>query len=193
MRCTIYFDGACEPVNPGGLGTYGFVIYGENGKRVARGYGVACSGSSCTNNVAEYTALREALKRALELGCSQVVVKGDSQLVVKQIRGEWGVNSSRLLALRDEVEELLGKFDSWEIQWVPREENREADGLSQIAYELHAAEYGYGKGDQTQELLSQLKRSAEAEGLTLDEAASVLTALLRRYKISDLRALVEGD
>ncbi|MEL9989933.1 MAG: ribonuclease HI [Thermoproteus sp.] len=192
MRCVVYFDGACEPINPGGLGTYGYVIYDEGGKRLDRGYGVACHGDGCTNNVAEYTALREALRRAKELKCDEVVVRGDSQLVVKQIRGEWGVNSHRLLSLKDEVEALLSSFSKWEVEWVPREDNREADGLSRIAYELHAAEYGYGGDDGwIQTLMGEVRRAAEREGLELEEAARILVELLRKYRLSELEGLVD--
>ncbi|MEZ0248239.1 MAG: ribonuclease HI [Thermoproteus sp.] len=192
MRCIVYFDGACEPINPGGLGTYGYVIYDEGGRKLGRGYGVACHGDGCTNNVAEYAALREALRRAKELGCDEVVVRGDSQLVVKQIKGEWGVNSYRLLALRDEVEALLSAFSKWEVEWIPREDNREADGLSKIAYEQHAAEYGYGGDDGwMQTLMGEIRRAAEREGLGLEEAARILAELLRRYRLSELKELVD--
>lgn len=190
MRCVVYFDGACEPFNPGGLGTYGYAIYDEAGRRLARGYGVACHGDGCTNNVAEYTALREALKKALELGCAEVSIKGDSQLVVKQMRGEWGVNSLRLLNLKEEVEGLLGRFAKWEIEWIPREENREADGLSRIAYEQHAAEYGYGDDESwAQALLGELRRAAQRDGLDAAEAARILVELLRRYRLDELKEL----
>lgn len=174
------------------MGTYGYVIYDEGGKRLDRGYGVACHGDGCTNNVAEYTALREALRRAKELKCDEVVVRGDSQLVVKQIRGEWGVNSHRLLSLKDEVEALLSSFSKWEVEWVPREDNREADGLSRIAYELHAAEYGYGGDDGwIQTLMGEVRRAAEREGLELEEAARILVELLRKYRLSELEGLVD--
>jgi ribonuclease HI len=193
VKCLVYFDGACEPVNPGGLGTYGYVIYGEGGRRLARGYGVACHGEGCTNNVAEYTALREALRKAKELGCGEVEIRGDSQLVVRQMRGEWAVNSLRLMELKDEVEALLASFARWSIGWVPREENKEADGLSQIAYEAHAAQYGYGGGDGwIQTLIGEVRRAAEAEGLRPEEAAKILAELLRKYRLEELRELAEG-
>ncbi|MGC9170615.1 MAG: ribonuclease HI [Thermoproteus sp.] len=193
MRCAVYFDGACEPVNPGGLGTYGYVIYDESGRRLDRGYGVACHGDGCTNNVAEYVALREVLRRAKELGCDEVEIRGDSQLVVRQIRGEWAVNSLRLMELKDEVEALLAGFARWSVEWVPREANKEADGLSQIAYEVYATQYGYGGGDGwIQTLIGEVRRAAEAEGLRPEEAARILAALLRKYRLGELRELAEG-
>ena len=56
---TLYFDGLCRPRNPGGVATYGYVIY-KDGKKVKRGYGVVGSGTGMTNNVAEYSALKRA-------------------------------------------------------------------------------------------------------------------------------------
>ncbi|WP_243674943.1 hypothetical protein [Vulcanisaeta distributa] len=55
--------GACEPKNPGGVGTYGFLILDEKGNTIHEGYGIACEpGPGCTNNIAEYTGLVKALE-----------------------------------------------------------------------------------------------------------------------------------
>ena len=66
MVIEVYFDGLCEPVNPGGLATYGFVIY-IDGRKVCEGCGVICGfDRNATNNIAEYTALIKALKWLLK-------------------------------------------------------------------------------------------------------------------------------
>lgn len=139
MEVTLNFDGACEPVNPGGTGTYGFVIRGLPGLGAIPGGGVAGSGQGMTNNVAEYTALLRGLK-ALDavatLGPDDVLVlRGDSKLVVNQLTGSWRCNHAHLAGLRDECRELLkGLGCQWRAEWVPREENAEADALSVEAY-----------------------------------------------------------
>jgi ribonuclease HI len=56
---TIFFDGLCRPKNPGGVATFGYVIY-KDGEKVKRGCGVVGSGAGMTNNVAEYSALKRA-------------------------------------------------------------------------------------------------------------------------------------
>jgi ribonuclease HI len=91
----LYFDGLCEPQNPGGWVCYGWVL--QDGDRVvASGRGVARGpGPDSTNNVAEYAALiagLEALAR-LDLGAQGVEVRGDSQLVIHQVSGEWQCRS----------------------------------------------------------------------------------------------------
>jgi ribonuclease HI len=130
----ISFDGLCDP-NPGGIATYGFVIR-RDGKKLHEGWGLACPPrtAQCTNNVAEYTGLLKALEHLVskkETGA--VVVRGDSDLVVKQVRGEYKVKSPLLAPLHRRVEELSGAFDDLKIEWVPREQNSEADALTNRA------------------------------------------------------------
>jgi len=131
---TVYFDGLCEPVNPGGIATYGFVVY-RDGERLAAGRGVVGAGylgDDVTNNVAEYTALVKALEWLVERGLTgeRLRVRGDSQLVIRQLRGEYAVRAPRIAPLYRRVRELLARFPSCEFEWVPREGNREADALS---------------------------------------------------------------
>jgi ribonuclease HI len=130
-----FFDGACEPMNPGGVATYGFVIFGDGGARLASGCGVAAALRPCaTNNYAEYTGLIKLLESALRLGGRGIVVKGDSQLVVRQVNGEYAVRSGNILPLYREAVKLVEALGA-KVVWVPREENREADALSHTAYE----------------------------------------------------------
>ncbi|WP_243665646.1 ribonuclease HI [Vulcanisaeta sp. JCM 16159] len=108
-----YFDGACEPRNPGGVGTYGFVIYGNEGNVVHEDYGIACEPSpNCTNNVAEYTGLIRALEWLLGngFGGSRITVRGDSQLVIRQLMGVYSVRAEHLRPLHDRALELLKKL-----------------------------------------------------------------------------------
>lgn len=82
-----------------------------------------------TNNVAEYRALLLAIGLATELGASEVELVGDSQLIVRQVRGEYKVKDSGLKPLHAEALEALGRFESWEIRDVRRESNERADQL----------------------------------------------------------------
>ena len=137
-KLTIFFDGACEPKNPGGWATYGFVI--RDGESIVKsGHGVANpkGHALATNNVAEYSALGFALKYlADEKWIGTLEIFGDSKLVVEQVNDNWACNKDHLRNLRDRVWELLKTLgDKWTIKWVPREQNEEADALSRKAYE----------------------------------------------------------
>lgn len=82
-----------------------------------------------TNNVAEYRALIAGINRAAELGATELELIGDSELVVRQVRGEYKVKNPGIKPLHAEVIEALDRFESWSIEHVRREENAEADAL----------------------------------------------------------------
>ena len=141
----LYFDGLCEPKNPGGVATYGFVIKDEEGNVVCKGKGLVGAGmfgDDVTNNVAEYTALIKGLECFLEKGLKgPLVVRGDSQLVIRQLKGEYKVKSPRMKPLYEKVKELIKGLDVT-FEWVPREKNEEADSLSREAFREFLKEYG---------------------------------------------------
>jgi ribonuclease HI len=83
-----------------------------------------------TNNIAEYEALIFGLSAALSLGIRQLLVKGDSQLIIKQVRGECSCNEPRLVAYLLHVRKLEKDFTALELQHVPRADNSAADDLS---------------------------------------------------------------
>ena len=94
FECIAHFDGACEPVNPGGHGGWGYVIRAVEGAQLgaelACGSGYIPASRQTTNNVAEYTAALEAVRAWLRLARSTpLLVCGDSKLVIMQMRGEW--------------------------------------------------------------------------------------------------------
>jgi ribonuclease HI len=82
-----------------------------------------------TNNVAEYRALLLGIELARELGARQVELVGDSELIVKQVRGEYKVKDAALRELFIEVTHALREFESWTIEHVRREQNAAADAL----------------------------------------------------------------
>ena len=82
-----------------------------------------------TNNVAEYRALLLGLERARELGAAEVEVIGDSELIVRQVKGEYKVKDAGLKPLHQKARQALRDFDSWSIRHVRREHNDAADAL----------------------------------------------------------------
>lgn len=131
---TANIDGLAEPRNPG-TGTYGYVIY-EGKRKLAEGEGLA--GYEVTNNYAEYMALVEVLRKLKELRAEGgVVIRSDSQLLVGQMSKRWKVKGGGYLGKLKEARDLLKEFDSVAFEWIPREQNEEADLLSRIAYEKY--------------------------------------------------------
>lgn len=86
-----------------------------------------------TNNVAEYQAVIFALEKAWHLGAAKVRVYLDSELVVRQLRGEYRVREAHLQALHRQAMETLNHFSQYSIHNIPREENRRADQLANEA------------------------------------------------------------
>ncbi|MHC4119639.1 MAG: phosphoribosylglycinamide formyltransferase [Planctomycetota bacterium] len=82
-----------------------------------------------TNNVAEYTGLVKALEAASRIGAGQLVVFSDSELLVRQINGQYKVKSKLIRPFYEQAVSLLGRFDSWQVRHVRREDNVEADEL----------------------------------------------------------------
>ncbi|NHN47433.1 reverse transcriptase-like protein [Halostella sp. JP-L12] len=126
-RAHVYSDGASRG-NPGPA-AIGWVIVTSDGI-VAEGNDRI---GETTNNRAEYEGLIRALEAARDYGFDVVDVRIDSQLAVKQVRGEWDTNDPDLRERRVTVRELLESFDDWSLQHVPREVNERADRLANEA------------------------------------------------------------
>ena len=144
----VFFDGLCEPVNPGGVACYGFVVYRSspsNEVKVFEGFGLAAApGPDSTHNVAEYTGIIKALEWVLaNLEDREIEVLGDSQLVIRHLTGEYSVRSARIVPFYEKARSLLEKF-SWTAKWIPRKENSVADELSMKAYRGYCMK-AYGK------------------------------------------------
>ncbi len=89
-----------------------------------------------TNNVAEYKALILGLRLSMKYNAKKILFKSDSELMVKQIRGEYKVKNIQLKLLFTEAQSLFKNLPSWEIMHVPREENKEADLLANKGVEM---------------------------------------------------------
>jgi ribonuclease HI len=136
----VFCDGLCEP-NPGGLAAYGFVALGPTGSELRRGKGIVARGEGATANVAEYGAALRALRCLVGEGGRRTGAKleslellSDSQLLIRQLTGEYKVRSPLLFPLFEETRALMGRFGESRAVWVPREENKLADSLSVAAY-----------------------------------------------------------
>jgi len=122
-RAHVYFDGGSRG-NPGPA-AIGWVIVTSDGIVAEDGETIG----TATNNQAEYEALIAGLEAARDYGYDEVHVRGDSELIVKQVRGEYDTNNPELREKRVTVHELLAAFDEWTLEYVPRDVNERADGL----------------------------------------------------------------
>ncbi len=123
----VYTDGGSRG-NPGPAGI-GAVIT-RDGSQVAS---ISEFLGATTNNVAEYTALIRALEKSLECGIEKVEVRTDSELMVKQMNGEYRVKNEGLKPLFLKAQMLKNRFASFAIVHVRREYNKEADRLANMA------------------------------------------------------------
>ena len=124
MKLVVNVDGGARG-NPGPAAIAAVVqdaegnVLEEHGERIGR----------ATNNVAEYRALLLGIERAVALGADELDLVGDSELIVKQVKGEYKVKDATMRELHGKVKEALREVDSWSIRHVRREYNAEADRL----------------------------------------------------------------
>jgi ribonuclease HI len=124
----LYVDGACSG-NPGPCGSAA-ILKSPDGTTLlerARAFGPA------TNNVAEYQAVILGLELAAELMPRRLTIRSDSELMVRQLAGEYKIKAEHLRPLYNQALRLLKPFESVDIQHIPRELNTEADKLSKVA------------------------------------------------------------
>lgn len=129
MRLLIHTDGAARG-NPGPGGAGAVLRDAADGTILAE---IAQPLGRVTNNVAEWTAVRLALEEALRLGATHVDLRTDSELVARQISGIYRVKHADLQPLHAAVMALLRRFEGYTVGHVPRELNRDADRLSNVA------------------------------------------------------------
>jgi probable phosphoglycerate mutase len=124
VKARLWTDGGARG-NPGPA-AYGYVLEAENGTVLAahgEAIGVA------TNNVAEYRALLEGLRKAVEVGVEELEVVSDSELLVHQMRGEWKIKNEALRVLWDEAQAAADRIGKVRYTAVRREHNELADRL----------------------------------------------------------------
>jgi ribonuclease HI len=131
---TAYFDGGARG-NPGPAG-FGVHIVDDTGQvlaEIAQGIGVA------TNNVAEYRGLLAALQWAVDRGLTALHVRGDSLLLIQQMRGVYRVKNEGLLPLHRKARDLSARIGQVTFEHVRREQNKDADRLSNLGMDQNAA------------------------------------------------------
>lgn len=131
-RITCTFDGACEPYNPGGAMGLGWTVDGVGGHRFIP------EALENSNNIAEYLALEALLDELLVAdGSEEVLISGDSQLVISQLNGDYAVRSERLYPhysrIAGKLAGLRAKGMEVFVSWHPRERNEQADRESKLA------------------------------------------------------------
>lgn len=127
-KVTIYTDGGSRG-NPG-PGAAGFILTDSTGAKLqAKGLYLG----KTTNNVAEYTGLVKALESAVQLGAEQVQAYSDSELLVRQVNGRYKVKSEHLKPLFQQVMVLLEEFGKWQVEHIPRDKNKQADKVVNMA------------------------------------------------------------
>lgn len=124
---TLHFDGGSRG-NPGPAGC-GVVLSADEVDVVTLGKYVG----HATNNVAEYSGLIAGMEAALDLGCTHLLVIGDSELVIKQMKGQYKVRNAGLKPLWEEAQTLAGKFAAVKYDHARRENNKTADKLANLA------------------------------------------------------------
>jgi ribonuclease HI len=133
---TAFCDGGSRG-NPGPAG-YGVYIEGPDGEKLAE---LSEYLGKTTNNVAEYSGLLAAVDYALREGRPRLRVVSDSELMVKQIKGQYKVNSADLRPLYDEAKRRIARLETFRIEHVLRGKNQRADRLANLAMDR-----GTGKG-----------------------------------------------
>jgi len=159
VAATLHFDGACRG-NPGTAGT-GFVLRDGNGRVIERFSRLL--GYNLTNNVAEYKALIAGLRHALRNGITDIVAYGDSDLLCNQVNGQYQVRDERLRRYYNTVLQLLRRFQTGRVLYVPREQNQEADRLANRGIEEDPVE------DCTDEILRRCRTPQGAMNYVLEK------------------------
>jgi ribonuclease HI len=132
---TAYFDGGARS-NPGPAG-YGVHIVDEQGTVLAELHG---SLGIATNNVAEYHGLIAALQWAVENNVARLTVKGDSLLIIEQMRGNYKVKNEGLKPLHMQARMLVMQLGDVRFEHVPREQNTDADRLSNVGMDGNSSQ-----------------------------------------------------
>jgi ribonuclease HI len=129
----IHIDGGSRG-NPGEAG-FGVYVEAPDGTATEL-YGYI---GRATNNVAEYQALLHALRHALARGATRVRILSDSELVVRQVAGQYKVKHPDMIPLHQEARSLMRRFERITLDHVRREQNREADRLANRALDERAS------------------------------------------------------
>jgi phosphoribosylglycinamide formyltransferase 1 len=210
-KISIYTDGGSRG-NPGPAAA-GFLILDESNKRLAA---KAFFLGETTNNVAEYTGLLKAILEAKNIDSESIEIFSDSELMVKQLNGEYKVKSNNLSELYEQCMEKLGEFNDWKIKYIPREKNKKADSLvnksmdakKNIEEKFHSAKTGkklkigilisgggrtminiqknIEDGTLNAEIMVVISSRSDSIGVEKAKAAGLNTQIIRKKDYSDI-------
>jgi formyltetrahydrofolate-dependent phosphoribosylglycinamide formyltransferase len=196
-RCGVptiaYIDGGSRG-NPGPAAA-AFILTDSAGTRLQ---GKAFFIGQTTNNVAEYTSMLKALEAAKQIGVKQLTILSDSELLVRQINGQYRVKSDQIRPLFQQTIDLLGQFENCKIQHIPREKNKEANKLVNQALNLERNVEGKSQIAQDDRRLVRRmpygttsdKRNAIRLGVLISGGGTTLMNILEHIKQGKLNAEV---
>ena len=173
----LYFDGASSR----NQGSVGIVLSNEQGEIFKKAVKLDFP---CSNNQAEYEALVIGLDLAKEMEIPNLEVRGDSNLIIKQISGDFAVKEPSLIKYRDEVQKILRNFESYELRFVPRSQNKYADALATLVLKMGPIEEDL--------ILIPLEVKMELAAVTEQEEADWVQGIkqkLENPKLGDLQGL----
>lgn len=129
MQSIIYTDGGSRG-NPGPAGVGVYISFPQTGKEEKRYKYLWIA----TNNIAEYTAILLWVRRAIELGATSIELRADSKLAIEQLSGNYKIKNEELKKIYLEIQDMVWKWGgSIVFTHIPREQNTEADRLSNVA------------------------------------------------------------
>jgi ribonuclease HI len=140
----IYCDGLTEPINPGGVSTYGWAAF-CNGTFLAMSKGYLDEGEGTTANIASYMAIIKALAWVWNDNHKEenICIISDSKLAIYQLTGEWKVNAENLQHYYDWAKRGLAPLSSCTLQWAQKGSKQTmAERLSRAAYDEHVKSHG---------------------------------------------------
>lgn len=124
-----YFDGCCEPRNPGGHAAYGAILL-RDGLEVWSKGGYCGFGPKMSNNVAEYSGIAEVLDR-LQGETDECLIRGDSKLVIMQLKRKWKINGGLYMPYYQKASILYARImERVKLEWIPRDQNSICDVIS---------------------------------------------------------------
>ena len=180
---TVHIDGGSRG-NPGPA-AWAFVIARPGLQAVEEAETIG----TATNNVAEYTALVRALEAATDLGLKRIAVLSDSELLVKQMNGEYRVKHPDLIPLYEDARELVKEFDSVAISHVRREFNKRADALCNEAMDKQMGKAAKPTSSQAASAGTKPPKKAVSDGPVREDAIAILQSAAQAWASRGLSAV----
>lgn len=128
----LWFDGICEPTNPGGNGGFGMLVK-QDGETIHTEAHYVGRWPTLSNNCTEYAGAIAALRYLLANNITQATIYGDADMIIKQLNGKWKARLGAYTPYFREAMALRQRLPDVILKWIPREMNTEADELSRLS------------------------------------------------------------